>query len=106
MQINYQQNIAAELVKLVYSQAMPALAGSLIVACALLYVLYGVVPQNLLFGWFALTAVIALTRFALIKIYFNKQPPVTESTRWAKLFYRLECYCGWRLGVIGYLPYA
>jgi diguanylate cyclase (GGDEF)-like protein/PAS domain S-box-containing protein len=101
MQIKYQQNIAAELVKLVYSQAMPALAGSLIVACALLYVLYGVVPQPLLLGWFALTMVISLTRFVLIKIYFNKQPPAQESARWANYFTALNFIAGSAWALLG-----
>jgi diguanylate cyclase (GGDEF)-like protein/PAS domain S-box-containing protein len=81
-----QQHIAAALVNLVYSQAKPAIAGSLIVASCLVYGLHQVVPANVLYGWFALMWFVTVTRYVLIKLYLNKKRTLENEILWRKIF--------------------
>jgi hypothetical protein len=103
-QLTYlQKSIAAELVNLVYSQAKPAIAGSLIVASCLVYGLHQVVPPSLLYGWFALMMFVTFTRFALIKLYLNKKRTPESATFWRRVFIGMVAFAGVSWSLVGTL---
>jgi diguanylate cyclase (GGDEF)-like protein/PAS domain S-box-containing protein len=99
-QASYQQPIVAELVQLIYSQAMPAIVGSFVVASCLVYILYGVVPNSYLFSWYALIAVMTLVRYSVVKFYFINKPLPAQSLRWEKYFVSITLFAGLCWGVV------
>ncbi|MDR3477275.1 MAG: EAL domain-containing protein [Gammaproteobacteria bacterium] len=100
---HFQQNITSELIQLLYSQATAAIVGSLIVASCLVYGLYGIVPNEKLFGWYALMLVVMLARYALAKVYFKKNPPPTACTLWKNLFIAMSALAGVSWSLVGSL---
>ena len=98
-----QQHIAAALVNLVYSQAKPAIAGSLIVASCLVYGLHQVVTANLLYGWFLLMLFVTVTRYALIKLYLNKKRTLENESLWRKIFIFMVACAGVSWSLVGTL---
>jgi diguanylate cyclase (GGDEF)-like protein/PAS domain S-box-containing protein len=102
----YQQNIAAELVYLLYSQAKPAIIGSLFVATFLTYSLYHVVPDRALFGWFGLMVTMTVMRYWLVKMYLKARPVAADNKMWWKLFVCMTGFAGvsWSLAGAYLMP--
>jgi diguanylate cyclase (GGDEF)-like protein/PAS domain S-box-containing protein len=98
----YQQNIAAELVYLLYSQAKPAIIGSMVVSSFLTFTLYSVVPADKLFCWFGLMMVMTSARYLLVKIYLKRRPPPVESPRWFHLFVLMAAVAGVSWSLVGF----
>ncbi len=91
---HYYQNITAELFNLIYNQAMPAIAGSLIVASCLVFGLHNVVSAHLLYGWYTLMIVVTITRYAFVKMYLRKQRSMENSILWGKIFICMLAFAG------------
>jgi diguanylate cyclase (GGDEF)-like protein/PAS domain S-box-containing protein len=97
----YQQNIAAELVYLLYSQATPAIIGSLFVACCLAFSLIHVVTPYKLYSWFSLMLVISAVRFTVIRLYLRVRPPVEDCSFWSKIFITMAAISGITWSLVG-----
>jgi diguanylate cyclase (GGDEF)-like protein/PAS domain S-box-containing protein len=82
----YQQNITAELVYLLYSQAPPAIIGSIVVASCLIYALFSVLPHDSLFTWYGLIWAVSVARYSLIKIFLSQKRAPEQSAYWRRLF--------------------
>ena len=80
------KKIDAELVNLLYSQATPGILASFFVATCAIFVLYHVIPNSVLFGWYGLMTVVTLFRLSLVKIYFNKKRSPSTSLFWKRIF--------------------
>ncbi|MEO8400652.1 MAG: EAL domain-containing protein [Gammaproteobacteria bacterium] len=101
--INSRQTISAELVHLLYSQANPAIMGSLLVATCLLYALYNVVSNQVVMSWYGLMLAISLARISIVKLYLKNPPTSLEDTKfWRRLFIAMAACAGasWSLATI------
>jgi diguanylate cyclase (GGDEF)-like protein/PAS domain S-box-containing protein len=86
LKMKYQQNIVAELVKIIYSQATPAIIASLIAAAGLVYVLYDAVPKAELICWYAVMCIVLAVRYSLLRYYLHHNQAQQDSWRWEKYF--------------------
>lgn len=85
-----QQNIKAELVHLLYTQAKYAIMGSLIVATCFVYGLHYAEPNQILFLWYLGIIIIAALRYGLVRLYFLKNPsPAPEKAGFWKFIFIL-----------------
>ncbi len=73
-------------VKLLYQQTTSSLPATLIIAVVLVSVLWGVVSESWLIGWLAAICMLTIVRYLLVFFYFRKNPSVTESIIWGRLF--------------------
>jgi hypothetical protein len=90
----YLQNICAELVYLLYSQAKSAIFGTLVVATLLAASLYKVIPDYKVISWYSLMVVMVVTRYVVVKIYMRKLPPPTEQLFWRRMFCAIALFGG------------
>ena len=90
----YQQNICAELVYLLYSQAVSAIIGTMIIATFLVCSLYKVIPDHKVFGWYAIMLTMAVVRYVVVKIYMRRLPPPTEQRFWRRVFSTMALFAG------------
>ena len=73
-------------VKLLYQQTTSSLPATLIIAAVLVSVLWGVVSESWLIGWLVAICTLTFARYLLVLFYFRKNPSVTESVIWGRLF--------------------
>jgi diguanylate cyclase (GGDEF)-like protein/PAS domain S-box-containing protein len=97
----HQQNIEAELVHLLYIQAKPAILGTLVVASCLVYALYKVIPDNLLFGWYGVMVAICASRYGLVKFFWRRKPSPEKSPVWKKYFICMAALAGISWSMVG-----
>jgi PAS domain S-box-containing protein len=86
LKMRYQQNIVAELVKIIYSQATAAIIASLIAAAGLVYVLYDVVPRAELIGWYTVMCITLAARYSLVRFYLRHDEVKQASLTWERYF--------------------
>jgi PAS domain-containing protein len=105
----YQQNICAELVYLLYSQAFSAITGTMIIATFLAFSLYKVIPDYKVFGWYSLMLVMAVSRYVVVKLYMRRLPPPSEQLFWRRVFCAMALFAGVCWSFAGFYlmpPYA
>lgn len=85
-QISPDKPIEGELVNLLYTQARPGILSSLFVAAFTVVVLYRVIPNPILFGWFGFMLCVTAFRLSMVKMYFLKQPGLEKREPWRNLF--------------------
>lgn len=102
------QNVDAELVYLLYSQAGAGIAGSLILATCVVLVMYNIIPTNILFTWYGIMVAIGLGRLGVIQIYLTKNPSVKKSHFWKNIFILIITFAGLIWGAATFLipPHA
>lgn len=97
--LNNNQNVELELLSLLYTQARPAILGSLLVSSCLVFILWGIVTNLLLLAWFGLMLVVTLLRAIIIKIYLKKKP--SEIHFWRNLFILMTGMTGLIWSLVG-----
>lgn len=80
------ENISAELVKLLYAQAKTAIGGSLITASCIVVGLFSAIPRPILFTWYALLIIVSIIRYGMVSAYFYAKPDVAQTAYWKKIF--------------------
>ncbi len=88
------KDIEFELVNLLYSQARPGVFASLIVATLIVIVLYSVIPDKVLLGWYGLMLVVTAFRLYMVRLYFIKNPSIEKSKKWLKIFILMTSSAG------------
>lgn len=73
-------------IKLLYQQTTSSLPATLIIASVLVSVLWDVVSESWLIGWLAAICILTFVRYLLVLFYFRKNPSVSESVIWGRLF--------------------
>ncbi len=78
--------IHSEQIKLLYLQTTSSFVATLIIASVLVSVLWGHISENWLVGWLVAICILTFARYLLVLSYFRKNPSVTESVIWGRLF--------------------
>ncbi len=86
--------VKAELVHLLYTQAKPAITGSLLIATLFTYALHFAEPNRVLFIWYLSFLSCAILRYAVIKFYFWKNPFPEEAGTWKVIFLLMTLLAG------------
>src|SRR5687768_4255344 len=80
------QNITADLVRLLYTQARTSFIGTFLVGTLLVYSLYGTVPNRILFFWYGLLFFTNTIRAIIVWLYLYLQPPLEKTILWRDIF--------------------
>lgn len=80
------EKIFAELVRLLYVQAKSAIFGAILAGACIVFALYGIVSDFVLFNWFILVLIVTVLRYATHTAYFYANPPLEKTTFWYRLF--------------------
>ncbi len=83
---NQAQEVRAAQIRLLYEQAPPALIATTINAAIVVLVFWRLIPKSLLIGWFLVSLLVVLARFALRRCYLLNNPTAAESPRWGRYF--------------------
>jgi len=78
-------DVKAELVRYLYRQAPASIVTLFIVAGILAYVLWDIVPRQLLVGWLVALVMVNLVRFAQIGLFYRRNPPNQGIAQWAMI---------------------
>ncbi len=89
-----QHNLASELVNFLYGQAKSTIAGSFVISTCLVYGLYVVASETILFSWYAYMLSTMLIRYILIKGYNNSAVATDHPILWRNLFTVAVCLTG------------
>ena len=76
------QQIEAEKVKLLYTQAPIGFVATVLNAGAVVFILWGSVASSLLIAWLVLIVTITLSRFALVQRYRRAAAPADQVRSW------------------------
>jgi PAS domain S-box-containing protein len=97
------QQLYAAQVRQLYSQAGPAMIGAFTSGVILVVALRNIIPHSSLITWFAIYALINLTRWFLISQY-KREPPSDEAARlWDRRFTVITSLAGLMWGLAGVL---
>lgn len=78
--------VREEQVRLLYRFSLVGYLATLLVVFILGAVLWDELARPALFAWFAVISVITIGRYALYKIFINRDPPTAELPRWERRF--------------------
>ena len=76
--------VRAELLRLVYAAAPAVLTANLVNGALVVLVLWSVVPQRLLIGWYALLCAVIAIRTWFWSRYRRGRPPPEQADRWGR----------------------
>jgi diguanylate cyclase (GGDEF)-like protein len=79
-------SVAAEQVRVIYKQAIPASLMSLLIAALVCLTLLGITNSTALAAWFGALAVIAVFRFALVRFFYRRAPEAADMESWELWF--------------------
>ena len=98
-------NVRLEQVRLIYNQAPPALAISVLIAFLVAYVLWDVSDRALLLAWVALLAALSFVRLMLVFAY--RRTDVPDHPKWERSFVVSLVSTGlaWGLGGVVLMPH-
>lgn len=93
-------------VQLLYRQAIPAMALSVVAAAIVCMMLWPAADRGLLIGWFAATVVVALGRSAIVFRYHVRRPSELDCLRWERPFLAslLVSAAVWGIGGLMIMP--
>ncbi len=78
--------VREEQVRLLFRFSLVGYLATLLVVFILGAVLWDQMSRPLLFAWFAAISVITIGRYAIYKLFLNRDPPPAEIPRWERLF--------------------
>ena len=81
-----QRNLTTELVYFLYNQARATIAGSFVISSCLVYGLYFVAPERILFSWYVFMLATMLLRYYLVKAYMKVRSVAQHNGLWRNLF--------------------
>ena len=80
------QSIAAEQVRLLYTNAPAGFVATVVNAGVVTFILWQTVAPALILGWFGLVIVITLLRYALVRRYHRQAPTAEQIQPWRRRF--------------------
>jgi diguanylate cyclase (GGDEF)-like protein/PAS domain S-box-containing protein len=80
------ERVREDQVRLLYRFSLVGYLATLLVVFILGAVLWEQLDRPLLFAWFAAISAITMGRYAVYKLFINREPPPSELPRWEKLF--------------------
>lgn len=81
-----QENISAELVRLLFVQAKAAIAGSLVTATCIVIGLLHEISHPILFAWYFSLLIVSVIRYQMVNAYFHAQPTIEQAETWKRKF--------------------
>ena len=100
------KHIKAEAIRLLYRQSRVALMATLFNAAFLVYVLWGVIADAILLGWFTLIVLLSVSRGLSIYFYYKRDPVSLACEPWSTYATAGSLLSGMLWGSAGILLYV